>query len=49
VLKKTENLVGSKFSTGKDFALETRKIRKHLIPYLKNVKRRGHTAFLKDT
>jgi hypothetical protein len=42
VLKKTKNLVGSKFRVDEDFAWETRKIRKRLIPYLKDAKRRGH-------
>jgi hypothetical protein len=29
------------------FAWETRKIRKGMIPYLKDAKRRGHRSFLK--
>jgi hypothetical protein len=47
VLKKTKNLAGSKFRVDEDFAWETRKIRKRLIPYLKDAKRREHRAFLK--
>jgi hypothetical protein len=47
VFKKTKNLAGSTFRVDEDFAWETRKIRKRLIPYLKDAKRRGHRAFLK--
>jgi hypothetical protein len=47
MLKKTKNLAGSKFRVDEDFAWETRKIRKGLIPYLKDAKRRRHRAFLK--
>jgi hypothetical protein len=41
-VKETKNLAGSKFRVDEDFAWETRKIRKRLIPYLKDAKRRGH-------
>jgi hypothetical protein len=47
VLRKTKNLAGSEFRVDEDFAWETRKIRKEFITYLKDVKRRGHRAFLK--
>jgi hypothetical protein len=38
VLWKTKNIAGSKFGVDEDFAWETRKIRKGLIPYLKDAK-----------
>jgi nuclear transport factor 2 (NTF2) superfamily protein len=45
VLRKTKNLAGSKFRVDENFSWEARKIRKGLIPYLKDAKRRGHTVF----
>jgi hypothetical protein len=47
VLRKTKNLLGSKFRVDEDIAWETRKIRKGFIRYLKDAKRTRHRAFLK--
>jgi hypothetical protein len=49
VLRKNKNLAGSKFRVDEDFAWETRKIRKGLIPYLKDAKIRRHIAFFRKT
>jgi hypothetical protein len=49
VPRNTKNLVGSKIKVHEDFSLETRKIWKGFIPYLKDTKKRGLGAFLKDT
>jgi hypothetical protein len=41
------NLAGSKIRVDEDLSTEDRKVRKELIPYLKDAKRRGHKAFLR--
>jgi GTP-binding protein EngB required for normal cell division len=47
VLKNTKLLVDSKIRIYEDFSPETKKVRREMIPYLREVKKRGHRAFLK--
>jgi hypothetical protein len=47
VLGNKKNLAGSKIRVEEDLSMENRKVRKELIPYLKDAKRRGHKAFLR--
>jgi hypothetical protein len=47
VLKNRRNLDGSRFGVDEGLSIDVRKIRKELIPYLKEAKRRGHNAFLR--
>jgi hypothetical protein len=47
VLRNSKILAGSRIRVDADLSLETRKIRRRLIPYLKNVTRRGNRAILK--
>jgi hypothetical protein len=47
VLKNTKLLVGSKIRTDEDFWPETRKVRRELISYLREAKKRRHREFLK--
>jgi hypothetical protein len=46
-LKNKRNLAGSKIRVDDDLSTEGREVRKELIPYLKDAKRRGHKAFLR--
>jgi hypothetical protein len=48
VLKNTKLLVDSKIRIDEDFWPETRKVRRELISYLREAKKRRHRAFLKD-
>jgi hypothetical protein len=47
VWKNKTNLIGSKIRVDEDFSMEDRKIRRELIPYLKDAKKWGHKAFLR--
>jgi hypothetical protein len=47
VLKNKRNLAGSKIRVDDDLSTEDRKVRKELIPYLRDAKKRGHKAFLR--
>jgi hypothetical protein len=46
-LRNTKNLAELRIQVGDDFPLETRRIRKNLVPYLKDAKKYGLRAFLK--
>jgi hypothetical protein len=46
-LRNKKNLAGSEIKVEEDLSMEDRKVRKELIPYLKDAKRRGHKAFLR--
>jgi hypothetical protein len=48
VLRHIRNLVGTKIRVDGDFSTEIRKIRRGLIPYLKDAKKRGYKALLKE-
>jgi hypothetical protein len=41
-LKNKRNLAGSKVRVDEDLSREDRKVRKELVPYLKNAKKWGH-------
>jgi hypothetical protein len=45
VLKNTKLLVDSNIRIDEDFSLETRKVRRELIPYLREAKKSGHRTF----
>jgi hypothetical protein len=47
VLRNKRNLAGSRIRVEEDLPMEDRKVRKELIPYLMDAKRRGHKAFLR--
>jgi hypothetical protein len=47
ILRKKRNLAVSKIRVEEDLSMEDRRVRKELIPYLKDAKRRGHRAFLR--
>jgi hypothetical protein len=46
VLEGTRNLAGTNIMTEQDYSAETRRIRRELIPYLKDARRQGNIAFL---
>jgi hypothetical protein len=46
-LRNTRNLAGTSIRVEDDLFLESREIRRGLIPYLKDAKRRGHRVYLK--
>jgi hypothetical protein len=48
-LEKERNLTGTKIRVDEGLSMEDRKIRRKLIPYLKDTKKWGHKAFLKKT
>jgi hypothetical protein len=48
VLKNKRNLAGSKVRVDEDFSIEHRKARKDLVPYLKDAKKWGQKAFLRN-
>jgi hypothetical protein len=47
ILKNKKNLAGTKITVDEDLSAETRKIRRALIPYLKDAKKWGHRAFMR--
>jgi hypothetical protein len=47
VWKNKRNLIGSKIRVDEELSMEDRKIRRELIPYLKDAKKWGHKAFLR--
>jgi hypothetical protein len=46
-LKNKRNIASSIVRVGKDFSIEARRIRKELVPYLKDTKKWGHTTLLR--
>jgi hypothetical protein len=48
-LKNKRNLGSSKVRVHKDFSTEAKRIRKELVPYLKDTKKWGHKTFLRKT
>jgi hypothetical protein len=47
VWKNKRNLIGSKIRVDENLSVEDRKVRKELIPFLKDAKKWGHKAFLR--
>jgi hypothetical protein len=47
VWRNKRNLTGTKIRVDEDLSMEDRKIRRELIPYLKDGKMWGHKAFLR--
>jgi hypothetical protein len=47
VWRNKRNLAGTKIRVDEDLSMESRKIRRELIPYLKDAKKWGHRAFLR--
>jgi hypothetical protein len=48
VLKVTRNSVGTNIRIEQDYSMETRRIHRELIPYLKDTTRQGNIAFLRN-
>jgi hypothetical protein len=46
VLNNKRNLITFKVRVDEEFSIETRRIRKELVPYLKDARKWGHKAFL---
>jgi hypothetical protein len=49
VLRNTRKFAGTEIKVEQDYSRELREIRRKLVLYLKDARKRGHRAFLKKT